>query len=565
MRVKNWLLVISFLQRGLMMLNTPINKPNTQSIIPVLSRFNITCPNNIKLSTYHGDLTNDSRAISSDANAGDIFCAIIGHTQDGRQYIEQAIANGAKLVLSECENKSDHGSVRFIETAHEPVAVVSFYALNNILFKVASAYYQAPENNMTMIGITGTNGKTSSSQLLGQLLTRCGKPCAIIGTNGAGMVDDLKPLDNTTPSATDLVQLFSRFNQLSVTNKKDANSLEEKITHIAMEVSSHALAQGRVMGSTFDIAVFTNLSRDHLDYHHTMADYASAKELLFTHDDNQVAVLNGDDEQVQRWLKNWAKIETLSVQNMWFYGRNDFVKQQTQFVSCCAIKHHNQGVDFTLNTHLGDINIHSPLLGDFNIDNLLAVIAVLLIEGISLITIAEAIKYIKPVAGRMEAFLPVNLGTAATSVVDYAHTPDALEKALIACRQHCHGNLLVVFGCGGDRDKGKRPLMAKAAQKYADYLVVTSDNPRTEDPMAIIEDVLAGLDEKSRVNVIVDRKQAVLDTLAKAQPNDVVLLAGKGHEDYIIWGHEKIDYNERQVVQDFYTNLPKQIVAGEQA
>jgi len=165
----------------------------------------------------------------------------------------------------------------------------------------------------------------------------------------------------------------------------------------------------------------------------------------------------------------------------------------------------------------------------------------------------------------MEAFLPVNLGTAATSVVDYAHTPDALEKALIACRQHCHGNLLVVFGCGGDRDKGKRPLMAKAAQKYADYLVVTSDNPRTEDPMAIIEDVLAGLDEKSRVNVIVDRKQAVLDTLAKAQPNDVVLLAGKGHEDYIIWGHEKIDYNERQVVQDFYTNLPKQIVAGEQA
>lgn len=548
-----------------MMLNTPINKPNTQSIIPVLSRFNITCPNNIKLSTYHGDLTNDSRAISSDANAGDIFCAIIGHTQDGRQYIEQAIANGAKLVLSECENKSDHGSVRFIETAHEPVAVVSFYALNNILFKVASAYYQAPENNMTMIGITGTNGKTSSSQLLGQLLTRCGKPCAIIGTNGAGMVDDLKPLDNTTPSATDLVQLFSRFNQLSVTNKKDANSLEEKITHIAMEVSSHALAQGRVMGSTFDIAVFTNLSRDHLDYHHTMVDYASAKELLFTHDDNQVAVLNGDDEQVQRWLKNWAKIETLSVQNMWFYGRNDFVKQQTQFVSCCAIKHHNQGVDFTLNTHLGDINIHSPLLGDFNIDNLLAVIAVLLIEGISLITIAEAIKYIKPVAGRMEAFLPVNLGTAATSVVDYAHTPDALEKALIACRQHCHGNLLVVFGCGGDRDKGKRPLMAKAAQKYADYLVVTSDNPRTEDPMAIIEDVLAGLDEKSRVNVIVDRKQAVLDTLAKAQPNDVVLLAGKGHEDYIIWGHEKIDYNERQVVQDFYTNLPKQIVAGEQA
>ena len=430
MRVKNWLLVISFLQRGLMMLNTSINKPNTQSIIQVLSRFNITCPNNIELSNYHGDLTNDSRAISSDVNSGDIFCAIIGHSQDGRQYIEQAIAHGAKLVLSECENKSDHGSIRFIKTTHEPVAIISFYALNNLLFKVASAYYQAPENNMTMIGITGTNGKTSSSQLLGQLLTRCGKPCAIIGTNGAGMVDDLKPLDNTTPSATDLVQLFSRFNQLKIANITDVNSPEEQITHIAMEVSSHALAQGRVTGSTFDIAVFTNLSRDHLDYHNTMADYASAKQRLFTCDDNQVAVLNGDDEQVQRWLKNWSKIETIPVQNMWLYGRNDLVKQQTQFVSCCAIKHHNQGVDFTLNTHLGDMNIHSPLLGDFNIDNLLAVIAVLLIEGISLTTIAEAIKYIKPVAGRMEAFLPVNLGTAATSVVDYAHTPDALHPKL---------------------------------------------------------------------------------------------------------------------------------------
>jgi UDP-N-acetylmuramoyl-L-alanyl-D-glutamate--2,6-diaminopimelate ligase len=229
-------------------------------------------------------------------------------------------------------------------------------------------------------------------------------------------------------------------------------------------------------------------------------------------------------------------------------------------VSCHSIVHHSKGVDFVLNTHLGDIEIHSPLLGNFNIDNLLAAIAVLLIEGLSLDTIAEKITQLKAIAGRMEAFSGQK---TATAVVDYAHTPDALEKALIACRQHCHGQLFVVFGCGGDRDKGKRPLMAQAAQKYADCLVVTNDNPRTEKPMSIIEDVLAGLNDKCQVNIIVDRKQAVLETLAKAQLNDVVLLAGKGHEDYIILGSEKIDYNERDVVKQFFDNEDGQTPTGE--
>lgn len=542
--------------------DSPKNKPSTQHIKQVLSDFNITCSENINLSGYQGNLTNDSRSISSDTDAGDIFCAIIGHAQDGRQYIKKAIVAGAKLVLSECEVETDHGSIRYVEIANEKIAVISFYQLNKNLFTLASAYYQSPEKGMTMIGITGTNGKTSTSQLLGQMLTRCQKPCVIIGTNGAGMVENLKPLENTTPSATDLMQLFSRFSQ------QDVNG--EKITHLAMEVSSHALQQSRVIGKVFDIAVFTNLSRDHLDYHSTMADYASAKAQLFTHDEDQIAVLNGDDAQAQRWLKNWPVAKTSSLQNVWLYGRSNLVKEHAQFVSCSAVKHHNKGVDFLLNTHLGDVDINSPLLGDFNIDNLLAVIAVLLIEGITLTRIAETITQIKPVAGRMETFLPSysplsSPVQAPTAVVDYAHTPDALEKALIACRQHCHGNLFVVFGCGGDRDKGKRPLMAKVAQKYADYLVVTNDNPRTEKPMDIIDDVLAGLNEKSQVSVIVDRKQAVLETLAKAQANDVVLLAGKGHEDYIILGREKIDYNERQVVQNFYANLLKNLTVGEQA
>ena len=530
------------------MLKSSIKRPSTQLIKQVLSDFAVTCPDNINLSGYQGDLTNDSRSISNKTGTGDIFCAIIGHAQDGRQYVEKAIASGAKLVISECENEAEHASIRYIDVAKEQIAVISFYQLNKKLFALASAYYQSPEKSMTMIGITGTNGKTSTSLLLGQILTNCQKPCAIIGTNGAGMVDDLEALDNTTPSATDLVQLFSLFSQKKV-SQKEVN--EEKVTHLAMEVSSHAIEQGRVTGNTFDIAVFTNLSRDHLDYHGTMAEYSSAKRQLFTCDEKQVAVLNGDDVEARFWLENWPS-QKLPQQNLWIYGRSEIVRQHAQFVSCHSIRHHKQGVDFVLNTHLGDIKIHSPLLGDFNVDNLLAVIAVLLIEGITLTTIATKITSVKAIAGRMEAY---SYQHAPTAVVDYAHTPDALEKALIACRQHCNGNLFVVFGCGGDRDKGKRPLMAQAAQKYADCLVVTNDNPRTEKPMSIIEDVLAGLKKDCQVKVIVDRKQAVLETLAKAQDNDVVLLAGKGHEDYIILGNDRIDYNEREVVKSFFDNL----------
>jgi len=550
-----------------------MHKPPIHFIKQVLIDFDITCSSAVNLTDYQGHLTNDSRTI----NQGDIFCAVIGHAQDGRQYIEKAIARGAKLVLSECENENEHGNIDTVGVDAAQVSVISFYQLNKKLFALASAYYQSPEKSMTMIGITGTNGKTSTSQLLGQLLTRCQKPCAVIGTNGAGMVDDLQTLENTTPSATDLVKLFSLFSQMKVSQKQ--------VSHLAMEVSSHALEQGRVTGSIFDIAVFTNLSRDHLDYHGTMADYAAAKRQLFINDDQQVAVLNGDDVQARFWLDNWPAAQnlaqqklssalssrSLSLKKVWLYGRSVIVRQHAQFVSCENIKHHAQGIDFTLNTHLGDVDIHSPLLGDFNIDNLLAVIAVMLIENVSLATIALKITDVKAIAGRMEAFSSKNKNAAnqgstntPTAVVDYAHTPDALEKALIACRHHCQGELFVVFGCGGDRDKGKRPLMAQAAQKYADRLVITNDNPRTEAPMSIIEDILAGLNDGCNSTVIVNRKQAVLETLAKAQANDVVLLAGKGHEDYIILGQSKIDYNERQVVKEFFDNLAMPLQTGEQ-
>ncbi len=518
-------------------------KPASQNIISCLTQFFIELPSSINLTGLCGDLHNDSRAIVD----GDIFCAIIGHDQDGRQYIEQAVRQGATLVVAECENSIEHGEVVFASNG-ENVAIVKFYQLNQQLFTLAKNYYQAPQDNMTIVGITGTNGKTTTSQLLAQMLSAADKPCAVIGTNGAGSIDNLHPIENTTPGACELHQLFNRFN--------DEHSVHGKFSYVAMEVSSHALSQKRVQADLFDIAIFTNLSRDHLDYHGSMASYGEAKKQVFSADGNQVAVVNFDDQQAKQWLENWPEQQTL-----WLYGRDKTINTHKHFVTAKDINRHSHGVSFTLASHLGNVDITSPLLGDFNIDNLLAAISVLLIQGIPLTELPNLVTQVSAIAGRMEASSAKNLATA---VVDYAHTPDALEKALQACRQHCAGELYVVFGCGGDRDKGKRPLMAQAAEKYADYLVVTNDNPRTEDAQLIANDIVAGFTnpDTEKITIILDREQAVVKTLNKAQPSDIVLLAGKGHEDYVIVakhdehgaiiGTQKLAYNERLVVTNFY-------------
>jgi UDP-N-acetylmuramoyl-L-alanyl-D-glutamate--2,6-diaminopimelate ligase len=518
-------------------------KPATESIITCLTQFSIDLPSTVNLIGFSGDIHNDSRAIVD----GDIFCAIIGHHQDGREYIEQAIKQGAKLVLAECENSSEHGDV-VITPSGNKVAIVKFYQLNQHLFTLTKNYYQAPQNNMTLVGITGTNGKTTTSQLLAQMLSFSHKPCAVIGTNGAGSLDKLYPIENTTPGACELHQLLNSFN--------DENSVHGKFSYVAMEVSSHALSQNRVQADLFDIAIFTNLSRDHLDYHGSMASYGEAKKQIFTADNKQVAVVNFDDKQAKQWLENWPEQQVI-----WLYGREVGINTYKHFVTAQGINRHSHGVSFTLASHLGNIEITSTLLGDFNIDNLLAAISVLLIQGLPLTDIPNLVTKVSAIAGRMEATSAKKLATA---VVDYAHTPDALEKALQACRQHCSGELYVVFGCGGDRDKGKRPLMAQAAEKYADYLVVTNDNPRSEDAQLIANDIVAGFThpDAEKITIILAREQAVLKTLNKAKPGDIVLLAGKGHEDYVIVakhdeqgatiGTEKLAYNERLVVQDFY-------------
>jgi UDP-N-acetylmuramoyl-L-alanyl-D-glutamate--2,6-diaminopimelate ligase len=476
-----------------------------------------------------GDLVNDTRKIK----AGDVFCAVIGSQQNGNDYIAQAIESGCLLIIAECKRAEQHGNIICLPKADsdQKIPVVYFYQLNTQLFALAKAYYQNPQQDMTMIGITGTNGKTSTSQIISKLLASCQERTAVIGTNGAGQIETLQPLENTTPAATQLHQLIAEF---SADNCKN----------VAMEISSHALAQRRVMADLIDIAVFTNLTRDHLDYHLTMENYANAKYQIFSQNPAQIAIINGDDEQGNTWLTQWPNKQPVIV-----YGKSLAITQYSKFVQASEIKTNANGVKFMLNTHLGQQKIESVLIGDFNVENLLAAISVLLSKDISLSDIALAVKLLTPIIGRMEAFKANN---KATTIVDYAHTPDALVSALHACRSHCQGNLWVVFGCGGDRDKGKRSIMAQAAENGADHVVFTTDNPRNEQAEDIISDMLEGCLHPEKITVLLDREVAILASLENAKADDIILLAGKGHEEYITVGNEKINYNEREFIKSIY-------------
>lgn len=505
-----------------------MHNSSTQYISTWLSKFDISLSHSFARKVRN--LINDSRQIEP----GDIFCAVIGTLQDGTKYIDAALKAGSDLILKETKIEAEHGNISY-KDINASVPVVSFYQLNKKLFELAESFYQSPQSQCRMIGVTGTNGKTTTSQLIAQLSEKAGITSAVIGTNGAGKLAALKPIANTTPGATELHQLLNEF-------------VEQGVKHVAMEVSSHALAQGRVKPEMFNVAVFTNLSRDHLDYHGTMQAYGDAKQELFTQSNSQWAILNGNDQTAQQWLADWPCAYKASSK-VWLYGKNLNTTELTCYLSAENVRFSKAGIEFTVKSHLGSADIQSPLLGSFNIDNLLAAMSVLLTSGIELNQLSQLIPQIIAIDGRMESFSDADMPLA---VVDYAHTPDALENALNASRLHCEGELWVVFGCGGNRDKGKRPQMGAIAEKLADKLIVTNDNPRNEAPEAIAEDILKGCQQPEKVTVMLARQQAVITALTQAKKDDVVVLAGKGHEDYIEIADQKINYNEREVVASHY-------------
>jgi UDP-N-acetylmuramoyl-L-alanyl-D-glutamate--2,6-diaminopimelate ligase len=439
-------------------------------------------------------LSLDSRQVRT----GEAFVALRGTRAHGIAFATEAVARGAALVLAEAP----------VVAGFTPgVPVLWVEDLHARLGEIAARFYGHPARALHIVGVTGTNGKTSTVQLLTQALARLGRRAASIGTLGAGLHGQLDEGERTTPDAISVQRLLARFR-------------DQGATHVAMEVSSHALEQGRVGAVDFEVAVFTNLTRDHLDYHGTMEAYGAAKAKLFAWPGLKAAVLNVDDD----FGRVLATRLSAGVQAL----RTSAAGAAGAEVAAQAIATSAEGLAFALRTPWGAQAIHSALLGRFNVENLLGVIACLGALGEPFARIVEAVQSLTPVNGRMNRI--GGDGEHPLVVVDYAHTPDALEQALGALRAHCAGRLVCVFGCGGERDAGKRPQMGTIAERLADVAIVTDDNPRGEDGDAIVAQILAGMRQAPRVER--DRAKAIDTAIAQAGPQDVVLIAGKGHETY---------------------------------
>jgi UDP-N-acetylmuramoyl-L-alanyl-D-glutamate--2,6-diaminopimelate ligase len=454
-------------------------------------------------------LTADSRR----AGPGVAFAAYPGAVHDGRAYIPQAIAAGAPAVFWE----QDH----FLWDPAWQVPNVAVAGLKARIGEIAACVYGDPSCRLHMIGVTGTNGKTSVSHWIAQALNSLGTPSVVIGTLGNGFSERLSPASNTTPDAVQLQEMLAHF-------------VQENARACAMEVSSHGLHQGRANGCRFNVAVLTNLSRDHLDYHGSMEAYAAAKAGLFAWPGLEHAVLNLDDEFGQALAAKPAGAKIAG----YGFARGEVVAEM--------VRAGREGLALALNTAWGRGELKSPLLGRFNAYNLLAALATLLVSGVPLEQACAALAQAKPPAGRMQT---LGGGVRPLVVVDYAHTPDALEKVLATLRPLAgEGRVICVFGCGGNRDKGKRPLMGRAATRGADLVFVTSDNPRNEEPLAIIADILEGVQGEA-VRTEPDRARAIFEAVGAAKAKDIVLIAGKGHEDYQEVAGQKLHFSDVEVAQ----------------
>jgi len=459
------------------------------------------------------ELVSDSRK----AVPGAVFAAYPGEVRDGRDFIAQAVAQRVDGVLWEAER------YQWDPALDVPNAGVA--GLKIRIGEIAAHVYGEPSRALHMIGVTGTNGKTSVAHWIAQALSQLGRKTAVIGTVGNGFPGALTPALNTTPDAVELQQRLAHYRQ-------------QGATACAMEVSSHGLAQGRVNGTSFKVAVLTNLSRDHLDYHGDMENYADAKARLFSWPGLDWVVLNVDDAFGQQ-----LESETRPARVAGYgFQRGAVVGEKLRLSQA--------GLHLAVRTDWGNAEIDAPLLGRFNAANLLAVLTTLLVSGVKLDDACQALAHISPPPGRMQT-----LGGDAHPlvVVDYAHTPDALEKVIATLREIVSGGRLIcVFGCGGNRDKGKRPLMGRAATEGADEIWVTSDNPRNEDPRHIIDDILAGTSGArmdGQVHVEPDRARAIFEAIGGAHQGDVVLIAGKGHEDYQEVAGERLPFSDVAVAR----------------
>lgn len=452
----------------------------------------------------------DSRKVTK----GSLFVAVRGYQTDGHLYIDKAIENGASAILAEeCDAKGN-------------VTVAVTDDTRKAMAQAAAAFYGNSASRLKIIGVTGTNGKTTTTYLIKQILDLKGYKTGIIGTNQNMILDKVIESTRTTPESVELHKMFKEME-------------ENGVTHVIMEVSSHSIALKRTYGITFETGVFTNLTRDHLDFHETMENYADSKAGLF--ECCKTGSYNADDKWKDR-ITAKAKCPMVS------YGVNNKCDLKAE-----DIKLSERGVIFTLKLKGEEHIIRLGIPGEFSVYNALSAIAASLAIGISMEDIIKGLVLAKGVKGRAEVIF---ISTPYTVLIDYAHTPDGLENIIKAVKSFAKARIITVFGCGGDRDKTKRPLMGEIAAKMSDYCVVTSDNPRTEEPGAIIKDIVAGMKGyEDKYKVVEDRTEAIKYAMTIAEEQDIIILAGKGHETYQILKDKTIDYDERIVVRKIYKEL----------
>lgn len=486
----------------------------------------------LMISSVVGDGSVEITGIQTDSRKvkpGDLFICLQGHTVNGHVYADKAVQQGAVALVIQ-------------EDVQVNVPKIVVKDTRFAMAVLANHYYSYPSKQLKLIGVTGTNGKTTTTYLIDHILNDALAKTGLIGTIQMKIDNQFYEMSGTTPEALELQQSFHKM-------------VEANTDYCIMEVSSHALEQGRVKGCDFRTAIFTNLTQDHLDYHETMDNYLQAKGLLFSRlgndfasesNERRYAVLNADDAA----SSTFAKLTSAEVIT---YG----IEQEAD-IRASAIRIHAKGTSFHVSTPWGETDIQLQMVGKFNVYNALAALTAALLEGLSLKQVADSLASVQGVDGRVET---VDAGQEFAVIVDYAHTPDGLENVLSTVKEFAEGQIICVFGCGGDRDRTKRPIMGSIAAQYADYVLVTSDNPRTEDPIVILQDIEQGLLQdkvsKERYELIADRKEAIQKAIEMASPKDVVLIAGKGHETYQLIQGMTYDFDDRLVAKEALRGLVK--------
>lgn len=499
-----------------------MDKTTTSVMLSDLLRQWVSLP--VDMDCEISGITQDSRTVKP----GNVFLACKGQTVDGAEYIDAAIEKGARAIIWQPDGEA--APIAFSSRKSKQgndIPLIAFVGLIDKAGLIAAQFYNQPSRDMFVTGITGTNGKTSCSHFLAQALNDS-EVTGIIGTLGNGLYGQLEEATHTTPDAVTCQKWLAKMHDAGAKN-------------VAMEVSSHALDQGRVTGVEFDCAVFTNLTRDHLDYHGDMESYLQSKQKLFVYPSLKYAVINMDDDagsSIRKVVPESVKVIT--------YGLNDSHSQVDVYADDICLD--RNGLKLNVNTPWGSGELRSQLMGRFNISNLLAVLSVLLLNGMKLETALERLSKVQGVAGRMQC---IAIEGKPLVVIDYAHTPDALKHVLDALHEHSKDNIWCVFGCGGNRDQGKRAQMGVIAESLASKVVITTDNPRTEDPQAIVKDICEGLKTPSAVHVELDRAQAIDYALSNADEDDIVLVAGKGHENYQEVNGKRYPFSDFATVQQY--------------